>query len=70
MSKVKVIAALIAFSGVTPAADENPDMDFLEWLGQVAEVEALGVDIDNLLDSQETSPGLEESDESADKEAG
>ncbi len=65
-----MIAALIAFSGVTPAADENPDMDFLEWLGQVAEVEAMGVDIDELIDSQDTSPALEDSDENADKEAG
>lgn len=59
MSKAKFIATLFAFSIIVRASDENPDMEFLEWLGQVTEVEELGVDIENLMDSRS-----EDSDES------
>ncbi|MEM7257467.1 MAG: hypothetical protein AAF404_08770 [Pseudomonadota bacterium] len=51
MSKAKVIAALIAVSNMSQASDENPDLEFLEWLGQVAEVEEMGVDIDRLIEA-------------------
>lgn len=49
---MKLIAMLFAASGMVLAADENPDLEFLEWLGQVAEVEAMGVDVDSLMDNQ------------------
>lgn len=46
-----MIAALIAVSNMSQASDENPDLEFLEWLGQVAEVEEMGVDIDRLIEA-------------------
>ena len=48
-----MIAAMVLFSKIGIGADEDPDMDFLEWLGQVSDVEELGVDIDDLLKLQE-----------------
>lgn len=50
MSKVPVIAAMIAISPVCIASDDQPDPEFLEWLGLATELEELGVDIDRLID--------------------
>ena len=61
MSKCKLIAAVVASSSLALyASEESPDMEFLEWLGQVAEVEALGVDVDNIMDTQEESKETEQ----------
>ena len=41
------------FSAIARAAEEPLDLEFLEWLGQTAEVEELGVDIEQWLLSKE-----------------
>jgi hypothetical protein len=45
-------AALLTFANVVYTADDDPDTEFLEWLGQLSEVEELGVDIDALIDDR------------------
>ena len=40
-------------SAIARSAEEPLDVEFLEWLGQMAEVEELGVDIEQLLMSKE-----------------
>jgi hypothetical protein len=47
-------------SAVARAAEEPLDLEFLEWLGQMAEVEELGVDIEQLLRSKEQASDDEE----------
>jgi hypothetical protein len=49
----KIGIALLMVTALTRAADEPLDLEFLEWLGQMAEVEELGVDIEQLLLSKE-----------------
>lgn len=49
-----MIAAMVLFSKTGAGSDEHPDMDFLEWLGQVSDVEELGIDVDDLLTLQES----------------
>ena len=44
---------IIVISTATPAADEQLDIDFLEWLGQRVEIEELGVDVDSWDSSEE-----------------
>ena len=56
MSKANFILGIIMLSAVCHAEDETLDVEFLEWLGQVAEVEELGVDVNGLLDAQEQQP--------------
>lgn len=51
---MKIIGiALLLCCAAARAADEPLDSEFLEWLGQMAEVEDLGVDIEQLLLSKE-----------------
>ena len=65
MLRAKVITGLILMSAVCQANDEALDAEFLEWLGQVAEVEELGVDINGLLDAQEQQPQSESDEENS-----
>jgi hypothetical protein len=61
LSTVKIIGiALLMLSAVARAAEEPLDLEFLEWLGQMAEVEELGVDIEQLLRSKEQASDDEE----------
>lgn len=53
-SPILIFILLVVFK-LAVAADEPLDMDLLEWLGETAEAEELGVDIENLLQSQEDS---------------
>lgn len=55
MQKSSVIFLMLMFSTLALATEEPLDMAFLEWLGETADVEALGVDIDKLLESRENS---------------
>lgn len=58
---MKIIGiALLLCCAVARAADEPLDLEFLEWLGQMAEVEDLGVDIEQLLLSKEQASKDEE----------
>lgn len=50
-------------SGVAQSAEEPLDPEFLEWLGQMAEVEELGVDIEQFLLSREQASEDEEAEE-------
>ena len=50
---IKIGIALLMVTALTTAAEEPLDLEFLEWLGQMAEVEELGVDIEQLLLSKE-----------------
>jgi hypothetical protein len=62
LSTVRIIGiAFLLFSAVVRAAEKPLDIDFLEWLGQMAEVEELGVDIEQLLVSKEDASGNAES---------
>lgn len=64
MRTLLILAAMIVFSKTTTGSDENPDMDFLEWLGQVSDVEELGVDVDDLLELQESKSNDSEQEQS------
>lgn len=44
-------------------ADELPDAEFLEWLGQITEVEELGVDTNKLIEQHELDVQSEENEE-------
>lgn len=55
MQKSSVIFLMLIFSTLALATEEPLDMAFLEWLGETADVEELGVDIDKLLESRENS---------------
>ncbi len=46
-------SVFVMFIACAQANDEELDLEFLEWLGQTAEIEELGVDIDNLLLAKE-----------------
>lgn len=54
--------ALLLFSTALHAAEEPLDLEFLEWLGQMAEVEELGVDIEKLLPSVEQASEPDDTD--------
>ncbi|MFT4727431.1 MAG: hypothetical protein ACI9UN_001926 [Granulosicoccus sp.] len=45
--------AFLMFTALARSAEEPLDLEFLEWLGQLAEVEEFGVDIEQLLLSKE-----------------
>lgn len=57
MAKQAVLIAVILFvlGQNTARAEEELDLEFLEWLGQTAEVEELGVDVDKWLISKQQS---------------
>ncbi len=50
-----LIMALIFIDNLEANEEEAFDLDFLEWLGETAEIEEIGVDIDELLKQQEQS---------------
>ena len=47
------IALLFLFTQAQAMAEESLDMEFLEWLGQTASIDELGIDVDLLLQQQE-----------------
>lgn len=53
MSKFGLAFMLVITSNYCMSADEVLDADFFEWLGQVVEVEELGVNINELIQQQE-----------------
>jgi hypothetical protein len=57
----KIGIALLMVTALTRAAEQPLDLEFLEWLGQMAEVEELGVDIEQLLLSKEQTSDEEAS---------
>lgn len=65
MSMTKIFLGLILLAVIANADDEALDAEFLEWLGQAAEVEELGVDINGLLDAQEQQPQSESNEENS-----
>ncbi len=55
MLKSIAIIFTLTLSKLVFASEEPLDIAFLEWLGETAEVEELGVDIGKLLQIQEDS---------------
>lgn len=53
MSRPLLLAVSIGCVGLCSATESIPDAAFLEWLGQTAEIEELGVDIGQMMDQQE-----------------
>lgn len=62
MAKQAILIAVILFvlGQNTVQAEEELDLEFLEWLGQTAEVEELGVDVDKWLISKQQSAEAQE----------
>lgn len=62
MAKQAMLIAVIlyVFGQNTVQAEEELDLEFLEWLGQTAEVEELGVDVDKWLISKQQSAEAQE----------
>lgn len=50
-----LLIIMTMYSNTATASDEPLDVAFLEWLGETAEVEELGMDIDKLIESKEDS---------------
>lgn len=65
MSIVRIGAAvlLLVITNQSLAAEEPPDVAFLEWLGQITEIEELGVDISELLNQNENQESNKEEQE-------
>ncbi len=53
MSLKYCIALLFFLTQAQALAEESLDMEFLEWLGQTASIDELGIDVDLLLQQQE-----------------
>ena len=53
MTKPILLAVSFSCAGLCSATERIPDAAFLEWLGQTAELEELGVDIGQMMDDQE-----------------
>jgi len=62
MAKQAMLIAVILYvlGQNTVQAEEELDLEFLEWLGQTAEVEELGVDVDKWLISKQQSAEAQE----------
>ncbi len=62
MAKQAMLIAviLLVLGQNTVQAEEELDLEFLEWLGQTAEVEELGVDVDKWLISKQQSAEAQE----------
>jgi hypothetical protein len=58
MKVAQLIAILLMASNTINAADEL-NVEFLEWLGQTAEVEELGMDMNDILTEQEQKADAE-----------
>ncbi len=50
-----IVFVLLLFSKPASATDEPLDMAFLEWLGETADAEELGLDINKLIQLHEDS---------------
>ena len=55
MKLSSIVLLLLLFSKLASATDEPLDMAFLEWLGETADAEEIGLDIDTLIQLQEDS---------------
>ena len=53
MKIIGIIMLIFSFHKTVISAEEALDVEFLEWLGQTAEIEDLGMDIGKLIESQE-----------------
>ena len=63
MAKQAMLIAVILYvfgQNTVQAEEEELDLEFLEWLGQTAEVEELGVDVDKWLISKQQSAEAQE----------
>jgi hypothetical protein len=58
MKVAQLTAILLMASNTINAADEL-NVEFLEWLGQTAEVEELGMDMNDILTEQEQKADAE-----------
>lgn len=58
------VSKLALVSDVVWSADEELDMEFFEFLGQLTEAEELGVDVDKMLDSKEQDSKDDEQEQS------
>jgi hypothetical protein len=58
MKAAQLTAILLMASNTINAADEL-NVEFLEWLGQTAEVEELGMDMNDILTEQEQKADAE-----------
>ena len=58
MTAAQLTAILLMASNTINAADEL-NVEFLEWLGQTAEVEELGMDMNDILTEQEQKADAE-----------
>jgi len=55
-----LLLCCLSFMRSSPASDDKLDLKFLEWLGQMAEMEELGVDVEQLLLAKEQEAQLGE----------
>lgn len=53
MLRSSVLFIVLMFASNASSVDVIPNIEFLEWLGQTAEMEELGVDVDKLIDIQQ-----------------
>jgi len=53
MFKACVLIMMLLTPNAVLATEESLDLAFLEWLGETAEMEEMGIDIDKLLQQQE-----------------
>lgn len=61
MHRSSVCLIILMLSNSVFAQTESLDLAFLEWLGETAELEELGVDIEQLIQNKEDSvPNSEE----------
>lgn len=56
VSNFTLVSEVTVAADGDPGVEENLDLDFIEFLGQISEVEELGVDVDKLLDMKEQEP--------------
>ena len=60
MLKVSIFVSLVLLAATSLASTDALDENFLIWLGETAEIEELGVDIDKLIANQgQSKPNLE-----------
>ena len=57
------IALLFLFTQAQAMAEESLDMEFLEWLGQTASIDELGIDVDLLLLQQQENKQTDDENE-------
>ncbi len=58
--KVSIFVSLVLLAATSLASTDALDENFLIWLGETAEIEELGVDIDKLIANQgQSKPNLE-----------